>query len=396
MDLLVHLQQISKIYPRVHKPRERLQAFIALLFGRKPRQGVEVLRDINLEVVRGQSLGIIGENGAGKSTLLKVLTGVIQPTQGQVKTRGTIAAMLELSAGFQPDFTGLDNVRMKASLMGLSSAELDEMLDDILAFADIGDYIYEPVKHYSSGMVVRLGFAVITACRPDLLITDEVLSVGAESFQKKCIRWIEQFLQDGGTLLLVSHSMYVVQKLCQKVIWIHDGAVRQSGDVFSVTQAYLAWHEHLRVEEREVRLHRQGDGSFYRIEQFRLLPERNPGKTGMVAEFAMGEDIVAELVIYSPDDRPPVGVIGIVRADGTPVYGIDSDQDKVTPERINDQHYLYSICFDNIDLLPGSYSLRGFSMDPEGIRLFDSHEVAFKVTGKSREMGFVRLPHRWG
>ena len=156
MDLLVHLQQISKIYPRVHKPRERLQAFIALLFGRKPRQGVEVLRDINLEVVRGQSLGIIGENGAGKSTLLKVLTGVIQPTQGQVKTRGTIAAMLELSAGFQPDFTGLDNVRMKASLMGLSSAELDEMLDDILAFADIGDYIYEPVKHYSSGMVVRL------------------------------------------------------------------------------------------------------------------------------------------------------------------------------------------------------------------------------------------------
>ena len=166
MDTLVRLEGVSKIYPRVHRPMERLQAFTSLLLGREPAHGAQVLTDINLDVTRGQSLGIIGENGAGKSTLLKVLTGVIQPTRGRVAVHTNIAAMLELGAGFQPDFSGMDNVRMKASLLGLSSKELDQRLDEILEFADIGEYIHEPVKHYSSGMVVRLGFAVITACRP--------------------------------------------------------------------------------------------------------------------------------------------------------------------------------------------------------------------------------------
>ena len=140
MDSLVRIEGVSKIYPRVHKPRERLKAFTALLFGREPEDGAKVLRNINLDVVRGQSLGIIGENGAGTSTLLKVLTGVIQPTHGRVMVHANIAAMLELGAGFQPDFSGMDNVRMKASLMGLSNKELDQRLDDILEFADIGEY----------------------------------------------------------------------------------------------------------------------------------------------------------------------------------------------------------------------------------------------------------------
>ena len=321
METVVKIEGVSKVYPRVHRSHERLQAFVSLLFGREPEHGARVLRDINLDVVRGQSLGIIGENGAGKSTLLKVLTGVIQPTHGHVSVNGKIAAMLELGAGFQPDFSGMDNVRMKASLMGLGAQELNERLDDILAFADIGEYIHEPVKHYSSGMVVRLGFAVITACRPDLLITDEVLAVGDESFQKKCIRWIEQFMKQGGTLLLVSHSMYVVQKLCQKALWIHDGNAKQYGDVFPVTQAYLSWHERRNAKEKEVRVNATGDGAYYRIEQFALMePQQNDPP-----EFAMGDDIKVELLIYSPDKRPPVGLVGVVRADGTPVYGVASD-----------------------------------------------------------------------
>ncbi len=180
MDRLVSMQGVGKVYPRVYKPGERLRAFGSLLIGRDPVHGAEVLDGIDLEVVRGQSLGIIGENGAGKSTLLKVLTGVIKPTRGTVAVHGKVAAMLELSAGFQPDFSGMDNVRMKASLMGLSNQELEASLDDILAFADIGDYIFEPVKHYSSGMVVRLGFAGITACTPDILNTDEEQGVGDE------------------------------------------------------------------------------------------------------------------------------------------------------------------------------------------------------------------------
>ena len=391
MDCLVKIEAVSKIYPRVHKPRERLQAFTSLLFGREPANGARVLNNINLNIVRGQSMGIIGENGAGKSTLLKVLTGVIQPTHGRVVVNANIAAMLELGAGFQPDFTGMENVRMKASLMGLSNQELDERLDDIVEFADIGAYIHEPVKHYLSGMVVRLGFAVITACRPDLLITDEVLAVGDESFQKKCIRWIQQFLENGGTLLLVSHSMYVVQKLCQKALWIHEGSVESYGDVFPVTQAYLAWHEKRSAKEKEMRIKATGEGAYYRIEKFTLA---GAGDADPV-QFSMGDDIDIELEIYSPDDRPPVGVVGVVRADGTPVYGVISDNENIVPVKLADHHYLYRLCFTNIALLPGSYNLRGHSMDPEGVRLFDTSEMVFTVAGNTKEVGYIRLPHVW-
>lgn len=391
MDTLVRIEDVSKIYPRVHKSRERLQAFVSLLFGREPAQGAKVLSNINLDVVRGQSLGIIGENGAGKSTLLKVLTGVIQPTSGRVMVHAQIAAMLELGAGFQPDFSGMDNVRMKASLMGLSSRELAERLDDILAFADIGDYIHEPVKHYSSGMVVRLGFAVITACRPDLLITDEVLAVGDESFQKKCIRWIQQYLEQGGTLLLVSHSMYVVQKLCQKALWVHDGGIEQYGDVFSVTQAYLAWHEKRNAKEKEMQIKATGDGAYYRIEKFRLASEGDDKPP----KFAMGDNLDIELEIYSPDDRPPVGVVGVIRADGTPVYGVVSDNEDVAPVKLADHYYRFRLRFTGVALLPGSYNLSAHSMDPEGMRVFDNRQMAFVITGDTKEVGYIRLPHEW-
>lgn len=391
MDSLVRIDGVSKIYPRVHKPRERMQAFVSLLFGREPAHGSKVLKDINLEVLRGQSLGIIGENGAGKSTLLKVLTGVIQPTRGRVMVHANIAAMLELGAGFQPDFSGMDNVRMKASLMGLTNEELEERLDDILAFADIGEYIHEPVKHYSSGMVVRLGFAVITACRPDLLITDEVLAVGDESFQKKCIRWIQQFLDQGGTLLLVSHSMYVVQKLCQKALWIHDGGIEQYGDVFPVTQAYLAWHERRNAMEKESRVKAKGDGAYYRIEGLTLAG--NDG--GKPQQFSMGDDIDIELQIYSPDDRPPVGVVGVVRADGTPVYGVVSDNEDAKPVKLAENRYRFRLRLSNIALLPGSYNLSAHSMDPEGMRVFDNRQLTFVITGETREVGYIRLPHQW-
>jgi lipopolysaccharide transport system ATP-binding protein len=391
MDSLVRIEAVSKIYPRVHKPHERLRAFTSLLFGREPAHGARVLNDISLDIIRGQSVGIIGENGAGKSTLLKVLTGVIQPTHGRVMVHANIAAMLELGAGFQPDFSGMENVRMKASLMGLSGKELEERLSDILEFADIGEYINEPVKHYSSGMVVRLGFAVITACRPDLLITDEVLAVGDESFQKKCIRWIEQFMKQGGTLLLVSHSMYVVQKLCKKALWIHEGGVEQYGDVFPVTQAYLAWHEKRSAVEKELRIQATGDGAYYRIEKLILDGKQND----QAPEYSMGEDLDIELHIYSPDDRPPVAAVGVVRADGTPVYGVVSDSEGASPVKLSDHHYRFRLRFSGIEILPGSYSMRGFSMDAEGLRVFDRMEKTFTVKGKTKESGYVRLPHRW-
>jgi lipopolysaccharide transport system ATP-binding protein len=385
------MEGVSKIYPRVHRPGERLRAFAALLAGREPDAGAEVLSEVSLEVFAGQSVGIIGENGAGKSTLLKVLTGVISPSRGSVAVNARVAALLELGAGFQPDFSGIDNVRMKAALLGMSARQLERRLDDILDFADIGDYVHEPVKHYSSGMVVRLGFAVVAASDPQLLITDEVLAVGDESFQKKCIRWIENFLDDGNTLLMVSHSMYLVQKLCQRALWLHQGRVREAGGVFPVTQAYLAWHEQRNAVERRQRHARQGADGLYRVAAFGL--PAHAGEDDVV--IPAGGDLDAELTLYSPDGRAPVALLGLLRADGTPVYGVASDFDGVAAQRLDGQHFRFRIHFESLPLLPGSYSIRGHAMDPEGLRLCDTAEIRLTVSGESRELGMVRLPHRW-
>jgi lipopolysaccharide transport system ATP-binding protein len=273
----------------------------------------------------------------------------------------------------------------------MSADQLDRRLDEILAFADIGDYVYEPVKHYSSGMVVRLGFAVVAASDPELLITDEVLAVGDESFQKKCIRWIESFLDRGNTLLMVSHSMYLVQKLCRQALWLHEGCAREIGDVFPVTQAYLAYHEERSASEARHRRLQKGEGGLYRVVGFSLSGCGGEGDRVIAA----GADLEAELVLQSPDGRPPVALFGVMRADGTPVYGIASDQDAVPAERLDDTHFRFRIGFTELPLLPGSYSIRGHAMDPEGVRLCDTAELRLTVSGESRELGIVRLPHRW-
>jgi lipopolysaccharide transport system ATP-binding protein len=368
-----------------------MRAFAALVAGREPQGGAEVLHDVSLEVRAGESFGIIGENGAGKSTLLKILTGVISPSRGSVQVNARVAALLELGAGFQPEFSGIDNVRMKAALLGMTAKQLDQRLDEILAFADIGEYVHEPVKHYSSGMVVRLGFAVVAASDPELLITDEVLAVGDESFQKKCIKWIESFLNRGNTLLMVSHSMYLVQKLCHRALWLQNGRAQQLGDVFEVTQSYLAWHETRSAQEKRSRDEQPGGAGIYRVESFDLAGYSE----GEEVQLLNGQDLQVNLLLHSPDGRPPVGLIGIVRADGTPIYGVASDFDRVSPEQVDVHLFRYRIRFNALALLPGSYSIRGHAMDPEGLRLSDTIERRIRVVGDSRELGLVRLPHDW-
>ncbi len=390
MKFLAELQAVEKIFPHTNHSKDRLKALGNLLIGRAVKSGSKVLDDINLQVRAGESLAIIGANGAGKSTLLKVLTGVLRPTSGTVTVNATVAALLELGAGFQDEFSGMENVRLKASLLGLTRAELNEKIEEILAFADIGESIHEPVKHYSSGMIVRLGFAVVTAVKPELLITDEILAVGDESFQAKCIRWIEEYLAQGGTLLMVSHSMYQVQKLCQHAIWIDDGSVRMSGDVFPVTQSYLAWHEQKYAKELQLARNESGNGQ-YLIKSFRIITD----KIEETPLYTIGEALRAEVIINQPDEQMPVMLFGLVRADGTPIYGVSSDQEGVSATKVSENLCRYRICFNDLSLLPGSYSLRAHAMDPQGLRLCDTQELAFIVTGASREMGFVRLPHYW-
>lgn len=387
---LVRADGLAKRYPVLGHRGDRLAALWDVLRGRPPRRVAQVLQDISFEVMPGQSLAIIGENGAGKSTLLKLVTGVLTPSAGTVETRGSIGALLELGAGFHPELSGRDNVRLAAALHGIDAATLAEKLPEIEAFADIGRYLDEPVKHYSSGMVVRLGFAVIAAVRPALLITDEVLAVGDENFQRKCIRWLDDYLAGGGTLLLVSHSIYHVQKLCRRAIWLDGGRIAAQGDVFEVSQRYLAAQEARRAGEQAVGAPAAGLPE-YRVESVAI--NGVPG-TGAVA-VAMGDALEQDVVIHSRDGLPPVMLNGWVRADGTPVYGVSSEMDAVPAQPLGDGRFRFRLVFDPLTLLPGSYRLRTSALDGEGLRLFDTVDREVTVTGTAREYGLARLPHAW-
>ncbi len=389
-DVLVEARGLGKAFPLVHRNRDRLRALGRLLFSGSDADRVSVLRGVDLDVRRGESLGLIGENGAGKSTLLKLITGVLTPTTGTVRVAGSVGALLELGAGFHPEYTGRANVQMAAALHGIGGAALRGRMDDIIAFADIGRYIDEPVKHYSSGMVVRLGFAVIATLSPDLLVTDEVLAVGDESFQRKCVKWMEDYLERGGTLILVSHSMYHVQKLCRQACWLRDGAIAMSGDVFDVTQAYLAYHE-----RKSAPAARNGESVRGGLE-FSLLGLEVNG-TGGDAPVVVdaGGSLHVRPRVRSRDGRAPSLTVGIVRADGTPVYGTSSEMESVALERVGDDEFIGAIEFPDLVLLPGSYSVRVHPLDPEGVRLFDTLERGFTIRGATRELGLVRLAHRW-
>lgn len=388
-DLLVQAAGLGKAYPKAHRSADRMRALGRLLRGATDTESQYVVRDISLDVRRGESIAIVGENGAGKSTLLKLITGVLTPTTGNVEVFGKVGALLELGAGFHPEYSGRDNVAMAAALHGLSRDELDSRMEEIVEFADIGHYVDEPVKHYSSGMVVRLGFAIIASLKPDLLITDEVLAVGDESFQKKCVRWMEGYLKEGGTLLLVSHSMYHVQKLCRHALWLSQGEVMQYGDVFDVTQGYLAWHE--RKQSTSQNVESRASGQEFEIEGLEIN-----GQGGKLATvMSMGDSLQVRLRISSRDGRVPVAHFGITRADGTPVYGISSEMEGVTLDRDASGAYLAEIEFANLNLLPGSYNVLAHALDTEGVRLFDTEERALSIRGESREFGMVRLAHRW-
>ena len=387
---LIEARGLGKAYPKVHRNRDRLRSLTRLLFNLGDRDRTSVLRDIDLDVVRGESLGLIGENGAGKSTLLKLITGVLTPTAGSVTVHGTIGALLELGAGFHPEYSGRENIAMAAALYGLDGALLRERIPEIIAFADIGDYIDEPVKHYSSGMVVRLGFAVVASLKPDILITDEVLAVGDESFQKKCVRWIEDYLAGGGTLLLVSHSMYHVQKLCRQACWLRGGEIAMQGDVFDVTQAYLAYHERKStalVEDAEIA--RAG----HEFSVTNVVLNGIDGEQALMLDH--GDSLRVAVRMRSRDGRVPCLAVGIVRADGTAVYGVSSDMDGHAPRSAGPGEYIGELEFPALPLLPGSYTVRVHSMDSEGVRLFDTVERSLVVRGASREFGLVRLAHRW-
>lgn len=236
-EIVIKVENLSKCYQIYDKPRDRLLQMFAR--GRKQYfREFWALRDVSFEIKRGQTVGIIGRNGSGKSTLLQIVCGTLTQTSGEVTVKGRVAALLELGSGFNMDFTGRENVYMNAALLGLTKAQIDARYDDIAAFAEIGDFIEQPVKTYSSGMIVRLAFAVIAHVDADILVIDEALAVGDAFFVQKCMRFLRRFMENG-TVLFVSHDTGAVLNLCEYAVWLGAGQMKAVGQPKDVAAAYL-------------------------------------------------------------------------------------------------------------------------------------------------------------
>lgn len=238
---MIIVDNVSVTYRIAKERRTSLQQYIInFLKGKRLNyESFNALKNISFEVKRGESIGIIGHNGAGKSTMLKVIAGVMKPISGKVTVNGRIAPLIELGAGFDPELTGKENIYLNASILGFSKKEIDKKFQRIVDFSELGPFIHSPLKSYSSGMISRLGFSIATEVEPDVLIVDEVLSVGDEHFRKKCDKRIMDFKSSGVTILLVSHNMEDIKRLCNKVLWLDHGIQKMWGDPESVTKEYL-------------------------------------------------------------------------------------------------------------------------------------------------------------
>lgn len=239
-DVVIRVSNLCKAYKLYDQPVHRLREALSIR-NKKYHRDFHALRNVSFNISRGEIVGVLGKNGSGKSTLLKVLTGVLSPTSGDVSVDGKVTAMLELGSGFNPELTGIENIYFNGSLMGINRREMDEKVDEITAFADIGDFISQPVKTYSSGMKARLGFAVSINVNPDVLIVDEVLSVGDVYFRQKSIRKMKEFMDGSKTILFVTHDLGAIKNFCTRAIWLNEGVKVAEGDPEDLVQRYTSF-----------------------------------------------------------------------------------------------------------------------------------------------------------
>jgi ABC-type polysaccharide/polyol phosphate transport system ATPase subunit len=354
---------------------------------------VHALKDVNFSVERGQCFGVVGANGSGKSTLLKLIAGIAQPSSGTIAVEGRISALLELGAGFHPDFTGRENAYLNGSLLGLTRRETEAAMPAIESFAQLGRFFDAPIKTYSSGMAARLGFAVAVHVDPDVLLVDEVLAVGDEYFQHKCYAKIREFRGAGKTIVLVSHDIGLVGRLCDRAIWLDEGRVAASGSVRDVATAY-----HLEVGERELRERalRGEVGGRSGSREIEIVSASVVGGDGTAKTLLeIGDAACFEIRYRNPSGlRDAVFGVYVYRDDGTGIYGTNTMLDDVAvPLR---EEGVVRFAMDALALLPGAYDVDVAATDRSD-RHYDYHQKAvnFRVVGSSREVGIVRLPHRW-
>jgi ABC-type polysaccharide/polyol phosphate transport system ATPase subunit len=400
---VIRARGLSKVYLMYAKPLHRL--WDLFLPGGPRCKEFWALRDIDLELPAQTTIGIIGENGAGKSTLLKLLSGISHPTSGTVEVRGRVTSLIELGAGFHPEFTGRENIALACSILGLSDAEIREREQVIVEFSELGDFIDRPVKTYSSGMHVRLGFSVATCVDPEVMLIDEALSVGDEYFRGKCMNRLNRFREDGGTVVFVSHDMGAVKTLCQHVVYLDGGRIAEQGSPEKVADEYLRRAQVRGKAQIEAAEHgssaypRWGSGEIL-VDRIELVGDEGVPQT----VFRTGESFTARMHwTASGEIAQPVFGLGLYRADGTYINGSNHlwHEEPVHVDRIRaGESGVIEMELPALPLLQGRYYVTVFLYDhskpsPTAVD-HREHALSFQVMDvANHQHGLIRMPSHW-
>ncbi len=391
----IQARRLGKTFQLYDKPIDRLKQMAARA-GRRHYREFVALQEVSFELQKGEVLGLVGRNGAGKSTLLQLICGTLTPSAGQVAVQGRIAALLELGAGFNPDFTGRENIYLNASILGLSKAEIDERYDAIVDFSGIGDFIGQPVKTFSSGMYVRLAFSIATSVDPDILIIDEALSVGDGAFARKSFDRIMTLRDKGATILFCSHSMYQIEALCSRAIWLEKGAVEQMGNPAAVIARYQAFLDRDAVQTSTVsRVHVSPQG------HARILAVRTrvDDAVGTSLEVQSGMQTLGVSVGFASDPAlaSPVAAVTLNGPDGRILASSSTHADSLALARDESGRGTATIEFPNIPLLKGEYFVWAYLLSEDGIHVYDTaaNVATLHFSQRSLEQGMVSLAHRW-
>jgi len=390
----IEVRNISKTYKIYKRPLDRLKE---ILLHKSYHESFQPLKQLSFMLPHGGILGVIGDNGAGKSTLLKMLAGTLTPTEGEIITHGRVAALLELGAGFHPELSGRENIYLNAMVLGLSEAEVREREADIIAFSELGNFIKRPIKSYSSGMYVRLAFAVAANVDPDILIIDEALSVGDQHFQKKCINRMMEFKDSGKTILFCSHSLHLVQELCNEAIWLQQGSMKAYGETKEVVGAYtnyLEAREHGdEASDNETVPTASGQLPPVVIDDWSITnADGEP-----ITELRQFEDIVVTLHTRCTKPEPVLSHIGVtlLRPDDQMVFVASTKESGFPPIKLHGEQKI-RVDFPNFPMNVGVYRISALLVDEFVLHLF--HQVSsplLAVNSERPEYGLVWVPHTW-
>lgn len=387
-DNIINLQGLSKRYAFYRKPSDKLKE---LLFKKATPQEIWALRDISFSVARGEAVGVVGENGAGKSTLLSIIAGITQPTSGTVEVRGRLSSLLELGIGFHPEFTGLQNVHLYGTMLGLSAREINGKTPSIIEFSELGDAMNRPIKTYSSGMSVRLAFAVAITLEPEILIIDEALSVGDLHFQKKSLDAILAFKESGGTILFCSHSTYHVLHLCEKSLWLKNGFAEKFGDAYSVVEAYENY-----MREKDPSDEKSFDqlpvSPHHQVWIQKAVVKKRGRETTMINT---GDPVELTVHLASAEETKVHLAVGLDRNDGINVYATSTEIGGLEAIPVGGRTKV-SLLIDHLDLLAGEYNFIIIIMDDKAFTVINRHRTTnFSVVRRTKELGIYKLQHEW-